>query len=224
MKALSIAAALLLASGVAQADPIFTEDFDDITTLAGDGWALINNSTAGGQTSWFQGNDGVFSAYEGSDNSYIAANFLNAGAGGQISNWLITPLLTLNEASYLTFYTRRNDSEFFDSLEVRFTTSDSINVGSSANDVGDFTSMGMVEVLLAGADYPLDWVQVRVTFGDIGFGNGRIALRYVVDNTDLNGDYIGIDSLTVGVPEPTSLAVLGLGVFGLLAARRRARV
>jgi len=220
MRVLSIAAALLLASGVAQADPILIENFDDVTNLTGNGWALVNHSSPVGQTGWFQGEDAIFSAYEGSDNSYLGANFNNAGFGGQISNWLITPFLSLNEASYLTFYTRRNDSEFFDSLEVRYTMSDSTDVGVGAGDVGDFSSMGLVELLLAGSDYPTDWIQVRVTFGNIGFGEGRIGLRYFVDDTSANGDYIGIDSLVVGVPEPTSLAVLGLGVLGLVRLRR----
>ena len=38
----------------------YSESFDDITTLVPGGWAMDNNSVAGGSTNWFQGNLGVF--------------------------------------------------------------------------------------------------------------------------------------------------------------------
>ena len=77
---------LLAAGSVANAVPILSENFDDISTLAASGWLFVNNSTPGGSTSWFQGNDGVFASQAGAADSYIAANYLNAGAGGNISN------------------------------------------------------------------------------------------------------------------------------------------
>ncbi len=218
LSALLLAAAIA-ATGSAQAGTIYSEDFDDISSLAGDGWGLINNSTPGGESGWFQGNADVFSAQSGADDSYIAANFLNAGFGGQISNWLILPYLELGGGSYLTFYTRRNDSEFFDSLEVRYAFGDSLDVGAGPGDVGAFDNLAVVEWLLAGPDYPTDWAMVRVSFDISGHGMGRVALRYVVDDTSIAGDYIGIDSLTYGVPAPTGLALLTLGLLGM--CRRR---
>ena len=117
----------LVAPATAHADPLLFEDFSNIGDLAGNGWILQNNSTPGGSTSWFQGNAGVFAATDGTD-GYIAANYLNAGAGGDISNWLLTPELTLNDGDTLSFMTRAN-GEFADGLEVRFGTGTNVGGG-----------------------------------------------------------------------------------------------
>ncbi len=56
---------------------------------------------------------------------------------------------------------------------------------------------------------------------------GRFAFRYFVENggpSGSNSDYIGIDTLTITpVPEPTSLALLGIPAVGYLWKRRRAK-
>lgn len=209
-----LSALMLVASGTTQATPLLTESFDDISTLAGNDWYLINDSSPVGDTGWFQGNDGVFAAHSGAANSYIAANYLNAGFGGSISNWLITPIVELSGRTTLSFYTRRNDSDFFDSLQVLFNTDGSTTLGS-------FTAMGNVSVNLFDASYPTDWMLVNVTFDLPTSANGRIAFRYAVDNTDFAGDYIGIDDVNVDVPEPATLASLGLGLIALGRLRRR---
>src|ERR1700690_2848835 len=72
------------------------ENFDDINTLAGSGWVMTNNSSPIGTTGWFQGNTAVFDAQAGPPDAYIAANFNNAAFGGNISNWLMTPVLDLS--------------------------------------------------------------------------------------------------------------------------------
>lgn len=83
-------AGLLIAAGPAQGASLLLEKFDDITTLTGTGWVQTNNSAPAGVTGWFQGNDGIFPSQAGAPDAYIAANFENAGAGGDISNWLIS--------------------------------------------------------------------------------------------------------------------------------------
>jgi hypothetical protein len=53
---------------------------------------------------------------------------------------------------------------------------------------------------------------------------GRLAFRYVVTGTSVNGDYIGIDSFnfrSASVPEPGTLALFGLGLAALGIGRRR---
>lgn len=92
----------------------YTENFDDISTLAGNGWLMQNNSTPMGSLSWFQGTPttatptpGPFNSYNGAANSYIAANFNSTGSTGTISNWLVTPNRTLRNGDVFAFYTRK---------------------------------------------------------------------------------------------------------------------
>lgn len=69
----------------AQALPLPSETFDDVTALPGSGWAQINHSIPAGTTSWFQGNAAIFPAQAGATTAYIAANFNNADTGGPTS-------------------------------------------------------------------------------------------------------------------------------------------
>src|SRR6266513_2095318 len=84
-----------------------SEGFDDITNLPG--WAMINHSEPLGVSDWFQGNPDVFVAHSGVPDSYIGANFENADGAGTISNWLLTPVVTITNGSQITFWTRAPD-------------------------------------------------------------------------------------------------------------------
>lgn len=68
--------------------PVFSsgwsEDFDNISTLGSDGWAIINHSAVVGSTSWFQSNYSMFPAYQGAASSYICANY-NSTTGSDTS-------------------------------------------------------------------------------------------------------------------------------------------
>jgi hypothetical protein len=211
----------LAATCAANAAPILSEGFDNIATLGGSGWTQTNNSTPGGATGWFQGNPGVFGSASGAADSYIAANFLNAGAGGDISNWLISPTLSIGNSTQLTFFTRSNGSDFQDQLEVRFSANGaSGNVGGTTASVGDFTTLLLAINPLLNASYPsAGWASYTVILPSVV--SGRFAFRYLAANTDLNGDYIGIDSVTVAVPEPSTLALFGLSLLALVGITRR---
>lgn len=211
---------LLLASFSLQANVILSEGFDNIATLPGSGWALVNNSAPLGTTEWFQGNTGVFDSQAGAEDAYIAANFNNAAFGGNISDWLITPMLTLLDGDQLSFYTRTEESSLFaDSLEVRLSLNGaSTNVGSTDSSVGDFTTLLLtINPTLNGSGYPQAWTQYTVTLSGLsGPATGRFAFRYDVPDTSVNADYIGIDTVTVNaVPEP---ATGGFVAFMIAAA------
>ena len=202
-------AVLLLAASAAPAQAaLLTENFDNVAGLTGSGWTLLNNSVAPGNT-WFQGNSGIFTSFNGAPNSYIAADFL-AAANGAIDLWLITPVLDLSGASNLTFVTRRNDSPFYDTLNVRLSTN-----GASSN-LADFATSLVLSQLLDGADYPIDWAPVSSSVAGQGAGaTGRLAFRYTVADVAALGDYIGIDAVNVAVPEPPQLALLSLALMAL---------
>ncbi len=204
------------------------EGFDNVGTLAGAGWVITNNSSPIGTTSWFQGNPGVFTANSGATNSYIAANFDNAAdTGGDISDWLITPELTMNNGDLLSFFTGSENAGFADRLQVWLSSSGaSTNVGATSTSTGDFTTLLLdINPTLNPAGYPAPWTQEQLTLALGGVTDGRLAFRYFVGDTTTNGDYIGIDdvSLSSAVPEPatSALLLLSLAAFGM--ASRRAR-
>jgi hypothetical protein len=216
-KMLLTATMLVATATAAQATILLSEDFDDVGTLAGNGWSLINNSTPAGDTGWFQGN--LFDAHSGAADSYIAANFLNAGSGGAISNWLLSPTLTLSNNMTLMFYTRTSDASFADQLQIRLSTS------GGSSDVSDFGTLALTINPALGSEYPSDWTQYTVKFSGFTDGIlGRIAFNYLIPDTGLYGNYIGIDSVQVETPEPATLVLMLAALVPLaFAARRRRR-
>ena len=191
----------------------YTQNFDDITTLVGNGWVIQNNSTPVGSLGWFQGTDttatptpGPFNSYNGATNSYIAANFNSTGNTGTISNWLITPNRTLRNGDVFTFYTRKptinaGQTDYPDRLEVRMSTNGaSTNVGAGATAVGDFTTLLLsINPTLVANIYPQVWTQYTITVSGLPAPtSGRIAFRYFVTGAGAfgtNSDYIGIDNV-----------------------------
>ena len=193
---------------------LIDEGFDDVTTLPG--WVLINHSQPLGANDWFQGNDDVFPAFDGASTAYIAANYNNGGDLATISNWLLTPEVSLQDGT-LTFYTRTIElSAYPDRLQVRMSTNGaSTNVGTTALDVGDFTNLLLdINPTYTVGGYPEAWTQFTVNISGVPPGTtGRLALRYFVENAGplgVNSNYIGIDRVVYtgpcGSPTPTPTA------------------
>lgn len=223
-KSILLASLCLLFTASAFADTVLTENFNSVAALAGNGWVVVNNSSPTGSTDWFQGNSAVFDAQSGPADSYVAANFNAADFAGNISDWLITPEISLSNSLIVTFFTRTEPGAFpGDSLEVRLSTNGaSTDVGSSDSSVGDFTTLLLAVNPSGLGDYPSDWTAYTITLDPLGAGaQGRIAFRYAVSDTSQNGDYIGLDSLTVATPEPASLTMLGLGLAALALRNRK---
>jgi hypothetical protein len=218
-----------LASGFCLQAAVITESFDNVPGLAAKGWSIVNNSSPIGVTDWFQGNAGVFPAQSGAGNSYIAANFLAAGSAGAISDWLLSPVLPFANGDTISFYTRTQSSPAvaIDQLELRLSLSGaSGTVGSTPASVGAFTTLLLtVNPGFSATGYPGAWTQYTATLSGIPAGAmGRAALHYVVNDTSINGDYIGVDTFSAnlaGIPESSTLLLGAAGLLALAAAGRR---
>ncbi len=220
MKPVLAGLALLAAASSSQAVTVLSEGFDDVNTLAASGWVQVNNSAAPVTTGWFQGNSGVFPAFSGAADSYVAANFLSTSTtNGAISNWLILPAITLDSTSVLSFMARLGGEGFTDTLEVRFSPNgSSTNVGSTGTSVGDFSILlGSYSGNTANGWEALSYSLWGLTTPT----TGRLAFRYVSSDASL-ANYIGIDSVSVtaAVPEPSAYLLMALGVAGLVLRRR----
>jgi hypothetical protein len=230
-----VAGAVLLAAGLisfaaaeAGATTLFSENFD---TVPPGGWVSVNNSAPPGTTNWFQGNSGIFAAQQGAANAYAAANFLSAGLGGNISNWLITPTLSLDNGQIFSFYTRTDfPADFADRMQVRLSANGgSTDVGTTDSSVGDFSNLLLdINPSAAANGYPDDWTLYSLTLSGLsGPISGRLAFRYLVTDTSLNGNYIGLDTVDLSdnvaaTPLPATLPLFaaGLGLMGVMARRR----
>lgn len=199
---------LLGATLSAHAGVLLQQSFDNVASLPGSGWISTNASTPGGTTGWYQGDQNVFGSQSGAPESYVAANYNNAAAGGTLNNWLISPEFALNigMGATVSFWLRADPAAgYSDQVSV------GISNGSSA--IGDF-------VLDAAFTAQTDgWAKYTFSYLNTG-GNARFGINY--NGLADNANYIGVDSFEVAaIPEPATALLFGAGALGLLAARRR---
>lgn len=225
---LGIGLALLSASASAFADRVILSQTFDGPGLP-DQWMTTNNSTPGGVYSWSHATaDDVasvpsgFGAQGGAPTSYYRDTFDAAGFGGDISDWLFTPTMALASGDVFTFFARTEagGAAFADGLQVRLSTSgSSTDVGTTAGSFGDFST-----VLLDIGSLAEDWTSYSVALTGLAESvSGRLAFRYLVSDTAVNGDVVAIDtvSLTSAVPEPATPLTMALGFAALAAVVRR---
>jgi hypothetical protein len=205
---------LLAASAVisVNAQVMIQENFTSPFNPNTNGWNLQNlTATAGGN--WFQGNGAVFPAYNGAANDYIGVNYAsstNTTSGETLSNWLITPVVTLNNGGILEFATRTstNPATFPDRLEVYMSTAgNGVNVGNTPTSLGTFSTLLVsVNPSLTTTGYPGVWTVYSVTLtGLSGPITGRFGFRYHVTNggpatSAANSNYVGLDAVKYWIP------------------------
>lgn len=203
-----LAAALLVSAG-AHAATLLSEGFDDVGTLAGAGWLQTNlDPDPALNIGWFQGQSNIFGSHSGAAGSYIASNFSAAAADTTLDNWLITPVFSTALSGSVTFWLRgAADDGYTDT--VRFGFSDGSGTPADFMLGNAVTAVG-------------DWTQYTATFASAGAGStARFAIDYT--GSDNIADYIGIDDVGItAVPEPSQWLMLGVGLLGLAALRRRA--
>jgi hypothetical protein len=187
----------------------FVEEFDTCANLSKKGWVIINKSVPLGGTAWRQGkyelggkfgNEIVgFPAYSAvySPNEFISADLGATNNDGEISCWLITPPFPAKNGDEFSFYTRSTGS-FPERLQVRGNfTNQSAFVGDNVKTVGDFTTLLLdIDPNYTGL-YPAEWTKYTITFAGLpsALTNVRLAFRYMVDDTGVNGEMIGVDKV-----------------------------
>jgi len=210
MKKAFAAAVLAAMTMSAQAGVLINEGFDNVASLAASGWTFTNSSVpAGATTGWYQGSSNVFGAQSGDVTSYAAANYNNAGAGGTINSWLITPEFDASGGVDISFYLRAAGGGYADQISYGF-----YGTGAAMTTINPVPDS--------------DWTLYSVHLDANSLGTTRFAFQY--GGTYDSANYVGLDSLTISaadatgdVPEPASLALIAGGLLGLGAMRRRAR-
>lgn len=198
----------------------FTSPFNPTTA----GWIVNNLSAPLGTTTWTQGTTN-YAAYDGNTTDYYFANYNSAGATAPagISNWFITPPVTIYNGAVIQFATKTIDQgtgqpNFSpDRLQLRMSQSGVATIPTGTNSVGTFTDLlldinpllntSTVSAVNNGSvnGYPNAWTvySVQITGVTGTMTAGRFAFRYFVDdagNGGLNSNNIGLDAVKYTLP------------------------
>lgn len=212
------------------------------TMIGADGWTRTNQSASPSATSlWTVAsyttsaatatNQGVFqnqtyatgatvqvpNGQAGGANSFALVNYTSTTSTtpATISNWLISPIVSIQNGDIVTFYTRigkyspTGEASYPDRLQLRMSTAG----GFSADPTGGPTGLGDYTNLLVDVNpnldttsYPSTWGQFSYTVtGLAGPTDVKFAFRYFVTGgggaaSALNSDIIGIDTFSVDRP------------------------
>lgn len=197
----------------------FTNPFNPTTA----GWVVSNLSSPLGTTTWTQGTTN-YNAYNGAATDYYFANFNSAGATAPagISNWLITPAVTIYNGAVIEFATKTIDQgagqpNFApDRLQLRMSQTGVTAIPAGTTNVGSFTDLlldinpnlntSTVSAVNNGSvnGYPNAWTvySVQIT-GVTGTVTGRFAFRYFVDDAGFGGNNsnnVGLDAVKYTLP------------------------
>jgi len=200
------------------ADQSFVEEFDTLASAMNRGWKIKNVSDSVGGGVWQQGGGfpAWFPAYSGNTSNvgFVGADYTSTAAQAQtISNWLISPIVTMQNGDKIVFYSRAlqyddgtgDSTDYSNRLQVRINDlNDGFNVGSGF-DPGDFTTslLDINPTYIASSvltpqltAYPTRWTRFEATvYGLNAPKKGRFAFRYFVEGGGSNGlgSGVGID-------------------------------
>jgi hypothetical protein len=217
MKKTLLTLSMILTLGLVQAQVILSENFDVAPPTT---WTMLNLSTpAGTNPLWFQGNptdpdplvSGPFDSFAGAPNSYMGVNFNSVAGNNTISNWIFTPVVSLQNGDIISFYTRTTTpgaTTFPDRLQMRIGAAAAANpVGNTG--VGGYTTLAVeVNPNLTTTGYPNTWTQYTYTVTGLPSATpSKVAFRYFVTSggpTGANSDYIGVDTFLINRPLSTA--------------------
>lgn len=214
----------MVSCGYLNAQVLQTQGFDLTTAaLVTAGWQITNVSEPLGTGAWSIPYDvptasssfgGLARAgHAGGANSFALVNYTSTTGAGLISNWLISPNITVQNGDVVSFWSRKgtdSTTDYPDRLEVRVSSAATTLVPTTAASVGSFTTLGVsVNPTLLGAFlYPKVWTQYSFTVSGLtGQVPVKIGFRYFVSDggpAGANSDIIGIDTFSVSRPLSTS--------------------
>lgn len=223
LKKLIFALSLAAVAAQAQAGVVLAEGFNTPGLLVSAGWVKLNPNA--GKFGWEPGDDTTlgFGAQSGPADSFVQANFGNAPVGGMLDSWLITPLISLaGNRLNIDFWARTQPDVpgYIDRLQVRYSTTTATptlaNVGAQfARLLVDINPAAVVDGM------PSEWTRytASISTGFAAGTRGRIGFEYVgvADNANL----VALDNVTVSVPEPVSLSLVGISLAALGVSRRK---
>ena len=216
-----LALALVGAAAAAHAGPtLINEGFDNVEGVAATpssaailglvdkGWKLENLGTPINPDfpTWYQGNGGAFDSHSGVATSYVSSKWASVGAGGTLSSWLISPEFSTAENLEVSFWARGEGVQgYIDQLAYGLVDA-----------AGTFASfVPQASITVAG-----EWTRYSFLLSGQGLGSSaRFAIQYFGFADEAN--VVGIDDVAINVPEPSTWALAGVSLLGLVAARRR---
>lgn len=225
MKKLLLSLSFLTIGFVQGQTNVFSFGFDGITDdMLSAGWQETNQSNPLGTSTWTiasfttpltgaifgSGNTTTVPVGQaGGDNSFALVNFNSTTGTGTISNWLITPEITVENGDVVTFYSRKGTdgtTDYPDRLELRMSSSTLVVPSGGITDVGSFNTLctSVNPNLLGGFVYPKVWTQYTYTVSGLSASTTvNFAFRYYVTNggpSGANSDIIGLDTFSVDRP------------------------
>ncbi len=200
------------------AQTTLSESFTATFVPSASGWNTQNVSVPSTTVTWSQGNPSNFPANSGAPADYFGANFNSTTGAGTISQWLLTPTLSLTNGAILKFATRTTTAStiYPDRLQVRLSLGTGTAVGTGSTSVGTFTTLLLdINPLYSTSTtsavsgntvngFPDTWSVYTLTLSSItGTVQGRVGFRYFVEDggpTGNNSDYIGLDDVNYSLP------------------------
>jgi hypothetical protein len=201
------------------ADQSFVEEFDTLAATYNRGWRLKNRSVPIGPTNWNQTGDPQFGlsfapysatggvGYIECDNFSMAPPTGSAPTlDGIISNWVISPIVTMQNGDKISFYANSAFANIGVRLQVRINSNNtSLNVGEGTSE-GDF-DISLLDInpaydLLPPVGFPTSWTKFTATvYGLNKPVEGRFAFRYfneygqTYDPANGTADCVGLDKV-----------------------------
>lgn len=195
----------------------FVEEFDTVSASLSRGWKLSNKSVPLGGGVWQQGGSipPWFPAFSnnGTYVGFIGVDYTSTSAGlGTISNWLVSPVVKMQNGDKITFYTRAlqyaiaggDFTDYGNRLQLRVSPSGEEFDAGSGTEHGSFT-INLVDInptyiysstLPATANpnaYPSGWTKFEGTISGLTKPtSGRFAFRYFVQDGGFNGNGSGV--------------------------------